>query len=98
MHHLILVIREQLQGTNVKVIELFPPAVQTELHATKNQPDLKGGSFGMPLDEYTDVTWAGLEQGKEQIPVGMALQAFDAFETKRQSEFHKIAELMKKIS
>jgi short-subunit dehydrogenase involved in D-alanine esterification of teichoic acids len=48
MHAFILCIREQLKGTGVKVLELFPPAVQTEIHGKS------GGSFGMPLEEYTD--------------------------------------------
>jgi len=29
LHHWILVLREQLRGSKVKVIELFPPAVQS---------------------------------------------------------------------
>jgi len=98
LHHLILVVREQLVDTNVKVIEIYPPAVKTELHAAKHQPDLNGGQFGMPLDEFTDAAWAGLENGEEQIPVGMGKMAFEAFETKRQDMFHNLIELIKKSS
>lgn len=54
LHHFILCLRRQLQDSKVKVIEIFPPAVQTELHDEKHQPDIKnGGSMGMPLDEFT---------------------------------------------
>lgn len=60
LHHLILCMREQLRHTNVKVVELLPPMVQTELHDAKHQPDIKdGGKMGMPLDEYTERTWKG---------------------------------------
>lgn len=48
MHSLILTLREQLGPTGVKVLELYPPAVQTELHGEE------GKNFGMPLDEFTD--------------------------------------------
>jgi short-subunit dehydrogenase involved in D-alanine esterification of teichoic acids len=71
LHHLILVLREQLRGSNVKVVEILPPAVQTELHDAKHQPDIKdGGSIGMPLAEFTEECWAGLLEGKEAVPVG----------------------------
>lgn len=48
MHAFILCLRAQLNNTNVKVLELFPPAVQTEIHGEA------GESFGMPLAEFTD--------------------------------------------
>lgn len=87
LHHMILVLRHQLASGpgNIKVIEIFPPAVQTELHDEKHQPDIKNGrSMGMRLDEFTDGAWKGLVEGKDQIPVGFSAQAFDAFETRRQ--------------
>ncbi|EAT86434.1 hypothetical protein HBI56_101380 [Parastagonospora nodorum] len=91
LHHMILVLREQLRTGpgNIKVIEIFPPAVQTELHDEKHQPDIKDGrNIGMPLEEFTNEAWAGLTEGKEQIPVGFVGKAFDAFENKRQEMFH----------
>jgi short-subunit dehydrogenase involved in D-alanine esterification of teichoic acids len=91
LHHMILVLREQLRAGpgDIKVIEIFPPAVQTELHDAKHQPDIKdGGNIGMPLEEFTDEAWAGLTEGKEQIPVGFVAKAFEAFEDKRQELFH----------
>lgn len=98
LHHMILVLREQLRAGpgNIKVIEIFPPAVQTELHDEKHQPDIKDGrSMGMPLEEFTNEAWKGLVEGKEQIPVGFAGKAFDAFEEKRQELFHGIMMGMK---
>ncbi|KAF1940322.1 short-chain dehydrogenase/ reductase-like protein [Clathrospora elynae] len=91
LHHMILVLRHQLSSGpgNIKVIEIFPPAVQTELHDAKHQPDIKdGGNIGMPLDEFTRDAWAGLVEGKEQIPVGFVTKAFENFENKRQEMFN----------
>jgi len=48
MHSMILTLRDQLSNTGVKVLELYPPAVQTELHGEH------GKHIGMPLDEFTD--------------------------------------------
>lgn len=92
LHHMILVLREQLRNGpgHIKVIEIFPPAVQTELHDAKHQPDIKdGGNLGMPLKEFTEETWSKLVNGDEQIPVGFAVKAFDGFENKRQEMYQK---------
>lgn len=48
MHSFILTLREQLKESNVQILELFPPAVQTELHGEH------GKHVGMPLEEFTD--------------------------------------------
>ncbi|KAH7384509.1 short-chain dehydrogenase/ reductase-like protein [Pyrenochaeta sp. MPI-SDFR-AT-0127] len=90
LHHMILVLREQLRAGpgNIKVIEVFPPAVQTELHDAKHQPDIKNGAhIGMPLEEFTEEAWAKLVNGDEQIPVGFVTKVFEAFEDKRQEMF-----------
>ncbi|CZR53015.1 probable short-chain dehydrogenase involved in D-alanine esterification of lipoteichoic acid and wall teichoic acid (D-alanine transfer protein) [Phialocephala subalpina] len=95
MHHLILTLREQLRGTNVKVIEVLPPAVQTELHDEKHQPDIKDGrNFGMPLKEFTNEAWAGLSQGLEDVPVGMSKASYDSWEAERRSKFEGIVKQM----
>ena len=89
LHHFILCLRRQLQGSQIKVVEILPPAVQTELHDEKHQPDIKNGRLiGMPLDEFTDEAYRGLIEGLDQIPVGMSKKIFDAFETKRQEIFN----------
>lgn len=50
----------------VRVVEVFPPAVQTELHDAKHQPDLKdGGKLGMPLDAFTERCLEGLARARD---------------------------------
>ncbi|KAF2874391.1 short-chain dehydrogenase/ reductase-like protein [Massariosphaeria phaeospora] len=98
LHHFILALREQLKEGpgNVKIIEIFPPAVQTELHDEKHQPDIKNGrSMGMPLDEFTEDSWAKLVKGDDQIPVGFAEAAFEKFENARQESFQQMAKQVK---
>lgn len=98
LHHFILCLREQLKEGpgNIKVIEIFPPAVQTELHDEKHQPDIKNGrQMGMPIDEFTENSWAKLVKGDEQIPVGFVETAFERFEKSRQETFHMMANMVK---
>lgn len=72
----------------MKVIEVLPPAVQTELHDAKHQPDIKNGSrFGMPLNQFTEEAWAGLCAGEADVAVGMAKSGYEAFEEERQKVF-----------
>ena len=97
LHHFILALRTQLKDGpgNVKVVEIYPPAVQTELHDTKHQPDLKDGHMiGMPLDQFIEETWDKLVQGDEQIPVGSAKEIFDSFEGKRQTVYQQLTEML----
>jgi short-subunit dehydrogenase involved in D-alanine esterification of teichoic acids len=98
LHHFLLCLREQMKEGpgNVKIIEIFPPAVQTELHDEKHQPDIKNGrQMGMPLNEFTDAAWSGLVKGDEQIAVGMAEGLLNGFEKDRQAAFHKMTEMVK---
>jgi len=105
MHHLILCIRRQLQDVeenNVKVMEILPPAVQTELHDAKHQPDIKDGkNIGMTMDEFMGEAWQGLCEGKEDVPVGTSKRSYgekgDGWEVKRQEAFKGMVEGMKKM-
>lgn len=47
LHHFILALRTQLRDGpgNAKVVESYPPAVQTELHDANHQPDFEKRVF-----------------------------------------------------
>ncbi|KAK4502321.1 hypothetical protein PRZ48_005746 [Zasmidium cellare] len=97
LHHFILALRAQLSKSapNLKVIEVFPPAVQTELHDSKNQPDLKNGDqIGMPLKDFTEELWEGLKAGREDVPVGSARPIWEAIEPGRREESGKFNDAM----
>lgn len=97
LHHFILALRTQLQDGpgNVRVLEIYPPAVQTELHDAKHQPDLKDGHLvGMPLDEFIDEVWRRLGQGEDQIAVGSARDIFEEFELKRQQLYQEMTTML----
>ncbi|GKT59950.1 short-chain dehydrogenase/oxidoreductase [Colletotrichum tofieldiae] len=101
LHSLAWSLRAQLAGhepsSHIRVVEIVPPAVRTELHS--QQPDLVAagqGDFGMPLDEFTEETWVALEKGEEdEIIVGPA-KHFAHVETDRKRMFGEMAEAFKK--
>ncbi|KAL8789117.1 MAG: hypothetical protein Q9195_006983 [Heterodermia aff. obscurata] len=91
LHHFILCLREQLRHSKINIVELIPPAVQTELHDAKHQPELENGpSIGMPLDEFIEQAYQGLAAGQEQVPIGMGQEYFESFELRRQEDFHRL--------
>ncbi|KAL0942991.1 short chain dehydrogenase [Colletotrichum truncatum] len=100
LHSLAWTLRSQLAdhdaSSHIRVIEVLPPAVQTELHS--QQPDLVAagqGNFGMPLDEFTEETWAELEKGElDEIIVGTG-KRFAPIEAEKRKAFEKLAEMFK---
>jgi uncharacterized oxidoreductase len=63
-HSFTLSLRHQLAKTSVKVIEVIPPSVQTDLGG-KGWHD-----SGTPLNEFGDAVIQALEQGKQEITYG----------------------------
>jgi uncharacterized oxidoreductase len=79
LHSFTLSLRRQLAGSPVRVIEILPPAVNTDLGG----PGLH--TFGAPLDEFADAVMRRMAAGEEEIAYGSAEQtaraahaAFDA--------------------
>ncbi|GMA57362.1 putative oxidoreductase [Alicyclobacillus sacchari] len=64
LHSFTQSLRLQLEGTNVDVIEILPPAVNTDLGG----PGLH--TFGAPLNEFVDGVFASLERGEIEIGYG----------------------------
>ncbi|CCX15283.1 hypothetical protein FPQ18DRAFT_299486 [Pyronema domesticum] len=86
LHHFCISLRAHLKDTSVRVIEIMPPAVQTELHDEKYQPDIKNGAaLGMPLQAFVDETWEDLVKGQEhdEYPIGMAKHWYNQIEPVR---------------
>ncbi|WP_433944649.1 SDR family oxidoreductase [Paenibacillus sp. SN-8-1] len=67
LHSFTMSLRHQLSGTSVEVIEVAPPAVNTDL----------GGAglhtHGEPLDAFADGIFKGLEEGEKEIGYGTSV-------------------------
>ncbi|EMT74697.1 hypothetical protein NOF04DRAFT_17907 [Fusarium oxysporum II5] len=79
LHAFVLDIRYQLRdsGCPLHIVEVFPPAVQTELHDERHQPDLVHGmEIGMPLAEFIEQMYDGLAKGSDQFAIGLGEDLF----------------------
>ncbi|KZT56117.1 hypothetical protein CALCODRAFT_509687 [Calocera cornea HHB12733] len=47
-------------------------------------------NYGIPLDEFMDVAWAGLMAGKQEIPVGQAIDNYETVERARHRQLEKV--------
>jgi len=72
LHSFTLSLRWQLKETEIEVVEIIPPAVDTDLQA----PGLH--TFGVNVDEFADHVFAELEAGSVEIAYGTALAASQA--------------------
>jgi len=90
-----LCLRDNLRKTNIKVIELSPPVVQTELHDYAGD---HGRKMGMPLDLFVTTAWNGLVSGSDQIIVdnpNMSMETFNGIVDKRREAFNALAALVR---
>ncbi|KAI1793897.1 NAD(P)-binding protein [Ganoderma leucocontextum] len=79
LHSLDMSLRAQLKGTNVYVMEILPPLVESELHDHQGTaPALS--KLWMPLDQFTKLTMEGLIRGDPDIAVGFAATHFEKYE------------------
>jgi uncharacterized oxidoreductase len=69
LHSFTLSLRHQLSDTPIEVVEIIPPAVNTDLGG----PGLH--TFGVPVDEFADAVMAAIGNGDLEVAYGFARQA-----------------------
>ena len=69
LHSFTLSLRHQLAGTSVRVIEVIPPAVDTDLGG----PGLH--TFGVPVDQFADAVMPRIARGELEVAYGAAEQS-----------------------
>ncbi|KAI1336652.1 short chain dehydrogenase [Xylariaceae sp. FL0016] len=107
LHSLMWSLRAQLaydvRSRHVRVVEVIPPAVRTELHELQADLRAKGDTdFGLTIGEFMDGTaegagdgcWEGLVRGDEEIPVGPVKKGFGALEDARRGRFEGMVTAM----
>lgn len=82
LHSFTQSLRYALRESNVRVIEVIPPAVRSNL----------GGShdFGVPTDEYADSVMEGLAQDREEIAYQFSAQASGASRAQLDEMFRRL--------
>ncbi|KAK7976382.1 hypothetical protein PG989_014845 [Apiospora arundinis] len=74
LHFWSMNLRTQLQDTNVRVVEIAPPTVATDLHREREDPDdnkKEKNDKSLSVEEFMDEVGKKLEQGDETISAGM---------------------------
>ena len=84
MRSFTLSLRHQLAGTSVEVIEIIPPAVDTDLGGVGLH------TWGVPLDEFADSAFEQLREGKHEITYGFSAEAKDASAHDRDAIFERM--------
>jgi uncharacterized oxidoreductase len=84
LHSFTLCLRHQLSTTPIQVLEIVPPAVNTDLGG----PGLH--SFGVALDEFADAAIKGLAAGDLEISYGFAAQSSRASRAELDALFLRI--------
>jgi uncharacterized oxidoreductase len=79
-----LSLRRQLRDTSIRVIEVLPPAVDTDLGG----PGLH--TFGVPVGELADYVFARLAGGDEEIAYGFARESLNATPKERDAIFDRM--------
>ncbi|KAJ3761614.1 hypothetical protein EV360DRAFT_37424 [Lentinula raphanica] len=79
LHSLCSSLRVQLEDSNIGVVEISPPLVESELHDAEGTTEALS-KFWMPLEEYTKQTIEGLQKGHDVVASGMAKNAYEKFE------------------
>ncbi|KAJ4417732.1 hypothetical protein N0V82_006006 [Gnomoniopsis sp. IMI 355080] len=80
VHFWSMALRTQLKDTKIKVVEIAPPQVATDLHREREDPDDNKKSkspTSMDVDEFMSEVAQKLERGDETFGAGMAQEMVD---------------------
>jgi uncharacterized oxidoreductase len=84
LHSFTLSLRQQLAATGVQVLEILPPAVDTDLGG----PGLH--TYGVPLETFADAVMARLAAGESEIGYGMSEQFRAASRAELDASFQQL--------
>ncbi len=84
LHSFTLSLRQQLSHTPIQVIEVIPPAVNTDLGG----PGLH--TYGVAVDELADAVIARMQAGELEIAYGFSQQASRASREQLDALFHRM--------
>ncbi|KAJ8125353.1 hypothetical protein O1611_g8286 [Lasiodiplodia mahajangana] len=93
LHFWSINLRAQLEGTNVKVIEIVPPTVATDLHREREDPDDNKKSSNpdaLTVDEFIAEISGPLHNGQEIIGAGMGVGLVEEWDKSMGIVFRKL--------
>ncbi|KAI0550703.1 putative short-chain dehydrogenases/reductase [Xylaria curta] len=93
LHFWSINLRAQLEGTNVKVIEIAPPTVTTDLHRDREDPrdnDKSKNANALSVDEFIAEISKPLKNGDATIGAGMAVGVVKEWDETMGKVFQKL--------
>lgn len=88
--------RVQLKNTNVRVIEVVPPSVGTDLHRERENPDdnkkEKGAVNSLTVEEFMDDLKKGLKADQDVISAGSGIPLVKKWDDAFRGQFNTAAE------
>ncbi|CAI6337155.1 unnamed protein product [Periconia digitata] len=93
LHFWTMNLRKQLEDTNVKVIELAPPQVETDLHREREDPDdnkKHKSPSALSVDEFVDEVMGKWKKGDVTITAGPGNKMIDSWEESMGSVYRKM--------
>jgi short-subunit dehydrogenase involved in D-alanine esterification of teichoic acids len=75
LHFWSMALRRQLEGSGVRIVEIAPPTVATDLHREREDPDdnkKEKNAKALSVDEFVDEVVGKWKKGEEMIGAGMA--------------------------
>ncbi|KAI5122347.1 hypothetical protein M0805_004105 [Coniferiporia weirii] len=82
LHSLSIALHNSLRDTNVHVMEIMPPLVESELHDQQGTTN-RLSKVWMPLDEFTKHAMEGLQRGDVNIVTPQNKELWERFEKGR---------------
>ncbi|KAG9203485.1 hypothetical protein G6514_002852 [Epicoccum nigrum] len=83
VHFWSMALRVQLKDSSVRVIEIAPPTVATDLHREREDPDdnkKEKNKAALSVEEFTEETIGKWKKGDEMIGAGMAADIVGSWE------------------
>jgi len=93
LHFHTMNMRTQLKDTNIKVVEIIPPMVGTDLHREREDPDdnkKEKNPSALSIEEFMDDITKGLKENKDVVTAGKGHKVVGAW----YAEFGKAYEQM----
>ncbi len=84
LHSFTLSLRHQLAGTKLQIIEIIPPAVNTDLGGVGLH------TFGLPVDEFVNAVTMALRHGDPEIAYGYSQRASRASRSELDEIFQRM--------
>ena len=93
LHFWSMNLRTQLKDTSVRVVEIAPPTVETDLHRDRVDPDdnKKGkNDSALSVDEFMEFVTRDWKEGKETIGAGLSQKVVDRWYKEFGPDYEKV--------